>query len=422
MKLTKPINQNRNIFQSVVGASGYRLLSIFMAALLFCGMNSQLLAASMPLGANVDANNNNAAASGDKLNSESFLKASNPNADDNQHWTLMGEIGAFIAGAALLGGAVAAGRCYEARQVKIAEEGRKAAASDDHQRDVTAPDKSSDAQMEGETIDGAAGKTIAAGSGWSEKASDSLAWLRQGVSRLGQGAYDLATLKSCWPASEVARKSLMEHLNTAHQDQVKKALANASSERTWGQFAYNLAALKTDTQPDHRTERQKKVEKYEPLLMMKQGDLKVGEARELNAHLNNEEARKKAIADLNPGSSLHEILAVLDPEIEQAIQEPLKKYATNDDQKGQTFAYFIAKNQDEFQLHPGHLFALNAALDAMNTDTEAQEIVQKMHEEVEERWLQDSRLMQEAQARVGDGIISQRTSPEIVTQTPLSHK
>lgn len=98
MKLKKPFNQLTTIFPYTPSWNRYTFLSLVITALLFCGNNSQIIAAAMPIGANTVAA---CVTSEDKLNADSFLKSSPPDAD-NRQWTTMEKIGAFVGGIASL--------------------------------------------------------------------------------------------------------------------------------------------------------------------------------------------------------------------------------------------------------------------------------------------------------------------------------
>lgn len=414
MKLTGPFNQLRSFLPSKVGASGYRFLCIFMAALLFCGMNSQVMAASVVPGANNDFNNN-APASGDKFNSESFLKASNPNADDNQHWTWGEEIGAGILGAALLGGAVVGGyKCYQGRQEMIRRQQRHETAgystffSELYELHNVIEDRrnSESLAVRSTGMAKATDKTIAvttataediegfsqggdATRGWTQIARDSLTCLRRGAWRLGQGAYDLMTLKSCRSAASaeklVAQKSLMEHLTEVRTAQLKTELATEKANRSWSQFAWNLLTLKPDVLPSDETAMQKMAKGMAPLGKRLATQLTASEKHEQYlSYLIAKDKKAAAIKDLNYDSSLHDILATLDPEMKDAIQQTLQKYAGDNNERVRAFAYFIAKNEDEW--HPGHLLVLNTAFDNRENDLRAKIIVNTMNEAVQERW------------------------------------
>ena len=362
MKLKKPFNQNRNIFQSVVGASRYRLLSIFMAALIFCGMNSQLLAAaSLNLGANIDANNN-ASASGDKFNSESFLKASNPNADDHQHWTWGEEIGAVILGAALLGGAVAGGyKCYADRNARMGGSSEAPArlreSTDGSDERQTTSSGSWSSYLRDCFISKAADSTIADGSstdnlssgnevvpGWRQKGAQLLA-------SLGQGAYDLATLKSCLPVETAPEKPIMTHLAEFRENQLKKKLADHKAQKSWGQFIYDLVTLKSDKLPSALTQRQEKQLKMTLLGEKLNSHVTLQETRDFINHSEKEEERKKTINALNPEASLDDMYAVLDPEVKNALNELMGtpgglQESNQDFSQNKKPLYFVAKDPD----------------------------------------------------------------------------
>lgn len=423
MKSTGPFNQLRSFLPSIVGASGYRFLCIFMAALLFCGMNSQLMAASVVPGANNDFNNN-APASGDKFNSESFLKASNPNADDSQQLTWGEKIGAGILGVALLGGAVAGGyKCYQGRQERIAKQQGPWASRDgtdsfgEGLHDLTGGGGKSEnlavrstgiAKATETTGEGNGASSEVGGSnvsddrapGWGQKASDSLSCLRSGGWSLAQGAYDLVTLKSClvtlkscWPAVEAApEKHLMNHLTEVLTAQLKQELAERLAERPFLKKIYDIVALTPHPLPSHQTERQKSYEAMEAVGKRLATQLTASQKYEQYLpYLQDKAKRAAAIEALTHKSSLAAILATLDPEMQEAIKETLQKYE-NEEQR-QAFAYFIAKNQDEW--HPGYLLILNSAFERIGWDENCQAIIGKMRQAVQARWDQDSSAMEQ---------------------------
>ncbi|MCX6957357.1 MAG: hypothetical protein NT164_02320 [Verrucomicrobiae bacterium] len=396
MKLTGPFNQLRSFLPSIVGASGYRFLCIFMAALLFCGMNSQVMAASVPLGAN------NAPASGDQFNSESFLKASNPNADDNQQLTWGEKIGAGILGVALLGGAVAGGyKCYaNLKKVQAGGNGFESISSHGDDSSNSARGGSANVkEIQIETLKGDGDQGFFAPAEQTlvlkQKASESLDCLRAGALMLGQGAYDLVTLKSCRSAASAeelaAKKPLMNHLKEFLTAQLKEELAAQLLQRPFLVKIYDLVALTQHALPSHQTERQKNYEAMEALGKRLATQLTASEKYEKYLpHLNAKNKRAADIEALNPENSIDAILATLDTEMKEAIGEALQKYAGDNDELGKAFAYFIAKNQDEW--HPGHLLALNTAFDNMENDLTAEIIVNKMHEAVQARWYQDNKI------------------------------
>ncbi len=407
MKLTKPFNQLRSILQSAVGASGYRFLSIFMAALLFCGMNSQLVAAASVIpGANNDSNNN-APASGDRFNSESFLKASNPNADASQQWTWEEKVGAGIVGVALLGGAVAGGyKCYADRNAKIEEQKRNDALKSRTDSDDGFSDEANSGSglaKRGEGTSKAKDRTIGAVTGmgnkdvsplspgadatpeWRQKASDAL-------TAFGKGAYDLVTLKSCWPAKEVPEKPIMDHLNDAHTAQSKEELAEKKKSRTFLQKAHGIITLEEDKLPDNRTERQQKDQTMKALGKMPLAQLTAEQYFDYELHRLALKQREVTVTALTPHSTVEEMYAVLDPETKAELDKMLggeidinNGEDTNIDSKVKML-YFVATTPD---IHPGHLRALQ------NLATPV-EVKEKLNAAIDARW-------EEALAAAQDG-------------------
>ena len=380
MKLKKPFNQNRNIFQSVVGASRYRLLSIFMAALIFCGMNSQLLAAaSLNLGANIDANNN-ASASGDKFNSESFLKASNPNADDHQHWTWGEEIRAVILGVALLGGAVAGGyKCYADRNARIAgsetQERLKndTSASDDQRANSGywsswsrgfGTSRAADSTI----VDGSSTEESSSGNevvpGWREKSAALLA-------SLGQEAYNLATLKSCLPAAKPveasSEKLFEERFLEAFKDHSKKQFADYKAQRSWGQFVGDLVTFKSHDLASPLTVMQQRTQLLANIVKKEPSQHTALEKWVLEGNQQTYNEREGAIAALNTASRIEEMLAVLDPEVVPSLNElmgtPGRNYEEN-----LHLLYFVAKNPE---IHPKHIEAMKVLFSQLSSQKEA---------------------------------------------------
>ena len=364
MKLIKPFNQLRSILPSAVGPSGYRFLCIFMTALLFCGMNSQVMAASVSPGANNNSNNN-APASGDKFNSESFLKASNPNADASQQWTWGEKIGAGILGAALLGGAVGGGYKYHAdRNARIAEEQQNEASRnrtdscDGKSPDLTGRENSENLAAQATdssiVVNGTSNVGDNAAPGWKQKASDALA-------AFVTGAYDLATLKSCWPAAKevvaAPEKPLMVRLTEARAAQLKKELADAKAMRSWGTTIYDLLTLKSDVLPSDQTAMMKEAQDMVLLGKIKNNDITLEDKSKYQKHINREDERKKEIEDLTPESSPADMYNVMDHEVATALNKFLwrsnSELPLNNRQK--RMLYFVAKNP---VIHPGHIAAM----------------------------------------------------------------
>ena len=428
MKLIKPINQLRNILPSAVGASGYRLLCLFMTALLFCGMNSQVMAASVLPGAN------NAPASGDKFNSQSFLKASNPNADDNQHWTLTEEIGAGILGAALLGGAVAGGyKCYADRNARMGGSPEAAArlreSSDGSDERQTTSNDSWSSYFRGCVISKAADSTIVDGSstdnsssvnevasGWREKGAALLASLGQGAYSLGQRAYNLATLKSCLPAAkpvDAPEQSIMKRLAEFRKTQLKAKLANQQAKRSWGQFGYDLVTFKSDNLPSVLTQRQKEQLKMALLSKNPNGQVTLQENYDFQKHSKSEEDRAKAINALNPRSSLDDMYAVLDPEVKNALNElmgtleGLQESDQNFDQN-KKLLYFVAKdpetNLEHIEVIKEVLFPVSDQSESFISETVIVDgsedidssgenpLKEKLLKEINDRWANDNQV------------------------------
>ena len=436
MKLTGPFNQLRSFLPSKVGASGYRFLCIFMAALLFCGMNSQVMAASVVPGANNDFNNN-APASGDKFNSESFLKASNPNADDNQHWTWGEEIGAGILGAALLGGAVVGGyKCYQGRQERIAEAGRNEVlrSSTDSFGDGSPDSEAAGANSEGLAVRGsgvstAREKTITVATGgddvdhlqpgadatpgWRQKAADSLAWMGRGAWRLGQGAYDLMTLKSCRSAASaeklVAEKSLMEYLTEVRTAQLKTERAAKKANRSWPQFAWDLLTLNADVLPSDETAMQKKDKEMAAFGKKPNTQLTVSQLGEqYSSPLDAKDKRAVAIEALNTQSSCDDMYAVLDPAVVPAfnklignedtrkLQEDTRKLQEDDSEnfdKKRKLLYFVAKNP---AINPGHIEAMKETFlsepGSNQNEKSRAALLEKINEAVEALWQENNEV------------------------------
>lgn len=95
MKPTELFNSCKTTLRHKASWKCHRFLCILMTAFLFYGMNnSQVIAASLPPGANTDTSTPSPG-SDDRFNAASFLKASNPDEAD-QHWTWEGEVGAVM--------------------------------------------------------------------------------------------------------------------------------------------------------------------------------------------------------------------------------------------------------------------------------------------------------------------------------------
>ena len=394
MKLMKPFNQLRNVLQSVPSVNAYRFLSILMTALLFLGLNGQVMAAAVASRVNTDSNNN-ISTSGDKFNAQSLLQASNSNTDENQHWTWGEEIAAGIFGVALLGAGAAGGwKFYTDRQARTEKKDgvkiRERSSFSETDNPAGLEERSKSIEITEDSIHQSAGNENSANHD-SLDPQATLSWKAK-LAACGQKSWgQLTALISSWRANPaVEKKPAFQDLAEVHTGMQKKKLAEENAQQSVGAMAYDLLTLKKPILPEARTARQQKAAQMATLETVPIHQLTAGQYFDFDQYKQYQNLRQQKIDALNPESTIEEVLATLDPEVKDAIREPLALLSSN--QQGK-LAYFVAKSEDEW--HPGHLSILAAKIkDSADTESsthnESQALVEKLNEEIEARWVKDT--------------------------------
>lgn len=397
MKQTQPSHQT--VLQSSVSTTLYRFLCLFMAAFLFCGAQTQLIAAALPPGAN-DLPTDNTPASGDGFNNESFLQASGPTSHRSPHLTLTEKVGAAIAGAVLL---LSAG----GRQLYLAYREERAEEPIREQQELQRERIDGDSGSNSEFVDSssllARGNNdphIAENNSSATTAETAPTWgtkLSDGLIQLRKGAYDLVTLKPCWPAVE---KPILDQLADVRKLQLKNEQANELAKKSLKEKIYDLFTLKQYPLPTDLTERQQKTQEMAPLESIPITQLTTSKFQDLQQHLDQRAERQKSIDDLTPSSQIEDIRDVLDPEMNRALDSLVEHYSSDGNENEPAFkklAYFVAKND---AVHPGHLIALRSAFEGAKKPVTgpadqkvvdaSQALIEKMNEAVEQRWVADT--------------------------------
>ncbi len=419
MKLKKPFNQIKGTLQRAAGVSGYRFLSLLITVLLFFSPNSQVMAASMPIGANY-ASTSAPITARDQLNAASFFKQgdSSTNASDSQQWTTLGKIEAVISGIATLaavsyGGARAYRSYYRAEEgVPLTEENLRVA-SGRIMDDVSHGDGRSLGQQSN-------GLFVSVSAGYERAKQQALSWAERitaltplwtdRISALKSQGWNLVTLKACWPAtielsaasseealpdvtSQNAEKvaAVKEVLQAAQQRRQEQAEAATKNNRTWAQWC---GLSQQDQRKDHRTKWQQAVAAMKTLEAKGVDQLSQAERLEYDEHQDKKIRREEAIQTLRPTDDIETMLKVLDREIleptknlaqpyaQKVAQQTIEKTEQTREEIEKKFVYFMAKNQDELELHPGNLEALSNAFD----QDQSEDSFNKLRDAVDTLW------------------------------------
>ena len=343
MKPTNLFNYCKRTLRHNATWSECRFLRVLMVVLMLCSMNGHIIAASVPLGTNIDSNIN-PSGSEDRFNAASFLQESNP-PDADQYWSLGGKVGAVILGVAAL--AVIIKRCQYGHDSRNSI---NQAGTQSHLRDSTVLDHST--IEEENTISRTSPNTVVSNVVNSHESLDSLN---------DKGKNDRNTKKvSQSPHNGTVDdiKNQLLELDKSRKEREEQDNAISTANRTSGRVLF-----------------------FQSWFAQKQSeDTKSKDPLDLHLEFNIGQARAK----LNCCSDLDEIIAAFVDSEKEKLEEILKsisaeKSKSDDDIEQRKFALFVAKNK----FSEGHL---NGLLEALEKKAENQEFLDQIKQQADDYW------------------------------------
>lgn len=380
MKHKKPSRNLKETLQNIAKRKGSSFLSFIMTALLFMGTHTQVLAAAET------TLNEQPVVAADQLDTSSLPQGNSTGATDAHSWTFIQELEATALGAAALG--IIGGGLYK---MGYSRGHGEAHAITERRNSEPKAEVARHAEEMGETAavaheDAGALKAVekedaikeqqpAASRTWSEallelhqNTTSKIASFGETTASFGKRALEVITLKDCFPVKEPAALSLKEKLTQVRTVQNQNAADAAKKERTWAQFGYDMATLKSCFHADDSTEMEKEAPKVAALKNKQNGQLTKNEEAMISRH-DDLKAKRDAITT---SSTLEEMVSAMDSSVGKTFIAIVEEGKVSEKKALQLAFWTVKENATNAQL---------LALKGAQAQESAQEPIQKENED-----------------------------------------